>query len=78
MKKIYDLVLLSLCLMFFQMGCSENASAQLNVAEIKRDGEFIWPGLEYGMTVVEAEKASAIRFKRFRTAPLWGEDQYKV
>ena len=73
MKKFCYLFILSLCLIFFQAGCWGNASAKLNVAEIKRDGEFIWPGLEYGMTVVEAEKASGYQIQEVPYSSSYGE-----
>lgn len=74
MKKIYYLVFLSLCLTFFQAGCAEEgASVKLGVAKIKRDGEYVWPGLEYGMTVVEAEKASGYQIQKVPYSSSYGE-----
>lgn len=73
MKKIGYLIFLSLYLTIFAAGCAEAAAVKLNISELKKDGEYAWPGLEYGMTVTEAEKASGYQIEKVPYSSSYGE-----
>lgn len=70
MKKVWCWMFLLICVIQLLMGCSNHT---LDFGKIKDGNNYIWPTLEYGMTIEEAEKAIGGKVETVPYSSSYGE-----